>query len=109
MIQSLGFFDSLDVPMRLILRFVDSSDICATVLTDRPEDPSEGCDLQSYFSDNLYTLIGPSCGSFLWVPSRYLFDILHVIHRPTLTSDRLLLRNTITWCGNITVHYARSV
>ena len=37
----------------LILRFVDSSDVCATVMMDRPEDPSKGCDLQGYFSDNL--------------------------------------------------------
>ena len=93
----------------MILRFVYSSNVCVAVVIDRPEDPSEGCDLQGYFADYLYILIGPSCGSVFWVPSRSYFDVLHVIHRPTLTSDRLLLSNTITRCINITVHYAASV
>ena len=47
----------------LILRFVDSSNVCATVVIDRPEDPSEGCDLQVYFDYDLYILIGLSCRS----------------------------------------------
>ena len=44
----------------LILRFVDSSDVCATVAMDRPEDPSKGCDIQCSFDDDLYVLIGTS-------------------------------------------------
>ena len=44
----------------LILRLVDLSDICATVVMDLPEDPSRGCDLKVPFADNLYVLIGPS-------------------------------------------------
>ena len=108
-IQSSGFVDSFDVLMRLILRFFDSSNICVTVVMDRPEDPSKGCHLQGSFVNDLYVLIGPSCGYFFWVPLRYLFDVLHVILRPNLTLDCILLSNTITQCGNITVHYARSV
>ena len=91
------------------MRFVDSSNVCADVVIDRPEDPSEGYDLQSYFADGLYVLIGPSCGSVFWVLSISYFDVLHVIHRPNITSDRLLLSNTITRCSNITVHYALSL
>ena len=108
-IQYLGFVDSINVPVILILRFVDSSNVCATVVMDLLEDPSEGCDLQGFFANDLYVLIVPPCGSFFWVPLRSLFDVLHVIHCPTLTSDRLLLSNNITLCINITVHYARSV
>ena len=93
----------------LILMFVDSSDVCVTVVMDHPEDPSEGFDIQGSFADDLYVLIGPSCGSFLWVLSRSLFDVLHVIHGPTLTSDCLLLSNNITRCSNITVNYYTSV
>ena len=93
----------------LILRFIDFFNVCATVVIDRPEDPSKGCDLQGSFAEDLYVLIGPSYGSVLWVPLRYYFDVLHIIHRPYLTSDRLLLRNTITRCSNITAHYAASV
>ena len=93
----------------LILRFVDSSDVCATIVMDRQEDPSKGCDIQCSCAKDLYVLIGPSFGSFFWVPSRSLFEVLHVIHRTTLTLDRLLLCNTITRCSNINVHYARSV
>ena len=47
----------------LILRFVDSSNVCATVVIDRPEDPSKGCDLQVSFAYDLYILIGLSCRS----------------------------------------------
>ena len=93
----------------LILRFIDSSDVCATVVMDRLEDPSEGCDLQGSFADNMYVLIGPSWGSLFWFPSRYSFAVFYVIHRPTITSNHLLLSNTITRCSNITVNYARSV
>ena len=93
----------------MILRFVDSSNVCVTIVIDRPEDPSEVCALQGSLSDNMYVLIGPSCGSVFWVPSIYYFDVLRVIHRPTHTSDRLLLSNTITRYSNITVTYATSV
>ena len=93
----------------LILRFVDSSDICVTVVMDRPEDPSKGCDIQGSFDDDLYVVIGPSCGSFFWVSSISLSGVVHVIHRPTLTSDRLLLSNIRTGCSSINVHYDRSV
>ena len=93
----------------LILRFVDLSNVCVTVVIDGKEDPSEGCDIQVSFVNNLYVLIGPSCGSVFWVLSRSYFDVLHVIHRPTLTSDPLLLSNTITRCSNNTVHYDLSL
>ena len=93
----------------LILSFVDSSNVCATVVIDRQEDPSEGCGLQGSLADNLYVLIRPHCGSFFWVLSRPYFYILHVIHRPNITSERLLLRNNVTQCSNISVHYALSV
>ena len=77
----------------LILRFVDPSDVFATVVMDRLEDPSKGCDLQGSFAKDLYVLIGTSCGSLFWVMSRSLFDVLHVVHRPTITLDRILLIN----------------
>ena len=85
------------------------SNVCATVVIDRPEDPSKGCALQGYFADDVYVLIGPSCVSVFWVPSKSYFNVLHVIQRLTLTSDRLLSRTTITRCSNITVYYALSV
>ena len=87
MIQSLGFIDSFDISMILILRFVDSSNVCATVMMDSLEDSSEGCDLQSSFADNINVLIGLSCGSFFWVLSLSLFGVLHVIHCPNLISE----------------------
>ena len=93
----------------LILKFVNSSNVFETVVIDRPEDLSEVCDIQYSLSDNMYVLIGPYCGSMFWFTSRSLFNVLHVIHRPDLTSDRLLLKNTITRCSNITAQYARSV
>ena len=88
----------------MCLIFVDSFNVCATVVIDLPEDPSKGCDIQGSFANDLNILVGMSCGSIFWFPLRYYFDDLHVIHRPTLTSDRLLLRNTITRCSNITVN-----
>ena len=78
----------------LCLRFVNFFNICATIVIDRPEDTFEGCDLQGSFADDIYVLIGPSCGSVFCVPPRSYFGVLHVIHCPTLTFDRLLLRNT---------------
>ena len=93
----------------LILSFDDSSNISVTIVIDRPEYPSDGCDLQDYFASNPYVLIGPSWGSVFWDPSRSYFDVLHVIHRTILTFDRLLLSNTITWCSNIDMHYAASL
>ena len=93
----------------LILMFVNSSDVSTAVVMDCLEDPSEGCDLQGSFADNLYVLIGPSWGSFFWGPSRSLFHVVHVIQRLVFTSDQHLLSNTITQCSNITVHYASSV
>ena len=95
--------------MDLILRFVDLSNVCAAVMIDRPEDPSGGYDLQGSFADNMYNLNGSSYGSVFWVPSRSYLDVFHVIHRPTLTLDLLLLSNTITRCSNINVHYALSM
>ena len=88
------------------MRLVDSFNVSTTVVIDRPEDPSEGYDLQGSFADVLNVLIGPYFGSVFWVPLGSYFDVLHVIHRPNLTSDRFLLRNTITRCSNINVHYA---
>ena len=76
------------------------------IVMDCLADPSGGCDLRGSFADDLYVLIGLSGGSFLWVPSRSLSDVVHLIHRPTLTLDCLLLRNTIAWCSNITVYVA---
>ena len=73
----------------LCLRFADSFNVYATVVIDRPEDPSEVCDLQDSFYKNLNVLIGPYCGSVLWVPPKSYFEVLHVIHCPTVTSDRL--------------------
>ena len=93
----------------LILRFVDWSNVCATIMIGCLEDPSEGCDLQGSFADDLYVLIEPSCGSVFWVLSRSYSSVLHVIHHPNLTSDRLLLINTITRCSNVTVRYALSL
>ena len=93
----------------LILRFVNSSNVCATVVIDCPKDLSEGCDLQVFFANNLYVLIGPPCGSVFLVLSWSYFHVLHLIHRLTLTSDRLLLSNNITRCIIIIVNYADSV
>ena len=111
-IRSWGFVDFFDV----LMIWSWGSLICFICLTfvwlivmDPLEDPSRGCDLLGSFANDLYILIGPSWGSFFWIPSISLFDVVHVIHRSNLTSDRLLLSNTITQCSNITVHYARSV
>ena len=93
----------------LILRFVNLSDVCVNVVMECLEEPSEGCDIQGSSADDLYVLIGMSCGYFFWVPSRSLFDVFNVIQHLNLTLDRLLLSNTITRCSNITVHYASSV
>ena len=93
----------------LILRFVNLSNLCANVVIDLPEDPSKGCDLQGSFAHDFNVLIGPSCASVFWVLSRYYFNIFHMIHHPTLTLDRILLRNTIIWCSNITVQYDLSM
>ena len=85
-------------------RFVNSFNVCAAVIIECPEDPSEGCDLQGSFAENLNVLIGLSFGSVFWVPPISYFDVLHMIHRPTLTLYHLLLSNTLTRCSNITVH-----
>ena len=85
------------------------SNVCVTVMIYRPGDPSEGCDLQGSSANDLYILIGTSCGYVFWVLPRSYFDVLRVIHCPTLTLDRLLLSNTLTWCSNITVHYDLSL
>ena len=45
----------------LCLRFIDSFNVCATVVIDLPEDPSEGCDLQGSFADDWNVPIGPFC------------------------------------------------
>ena len=45
----------------------------------------------------------------LRVLSKYLFNVVHMIHRPTLTLEFLLLSNNMTRCSNITVHYAHSM
>ena len=93
----------------MCLIFVDSFNVCATVVIDLPEDPSEGCDIQGSFADDLNILIGTSCGSVFWVLLRSYFNVLHVINRPTLTLGCLLLRNTLALCSNITVHCALSM
>ena len=90
----------------LSLSFVDSFNICATVLIDCLKDPSKGCDLQGSSAGNLNVLIVLSWVSVFWVVPRFYFNVLHMIHRPALTSDRLLLSNTITQFSNITLHYA---
>ena len=71
------------------LRFADSFNVCATVMIGRLEDPSEGCDLQGSFADNMNVLIGPSCGSVFWVLPRSYFGVPYVIQLLTLTSDHL--------------------
>ena len=78
-------------------------------MIDRLEDPSKVFELQGSFADDPNVLIGLSCWFIFWIPLRPYFDILHVIHRPTLTLDRLLLRNTITRCSNNNVHYDLSL
>ena len=100
-----GFVDLFDVPMirfwGSLIRLTFVRLIVMNLLEDLPGE----YDLQGSFTDDLYILIGPYWGSFFWVLSRSLFRVVHAIQRPTLTSDRLLLRNTITRCSNITVHY----
>ena len=54
----------------LILRFVDLSNDFVTVMNDRPEDPSEGYDLQDFFANDLYVMIRQYFGSVFWVPLR---------------------------------------
>ena len=78
------------------MRLVDSFNVSTTVVIDRPEDPSEEYDLHGSFADVLNVLIGPYFGSAFCVPLGSYFDVIHVIHLPTLISDRLLSSNTIT-------------
>ena len=100
-IQSWGFVNSFDKPMIWSWGLLIHLTFVQPVVMERLEDTSGGCDLQGSFSDDMYFLIGPSWGSFFWVPPRSLFGVVRVIHCPTLTSDRLLLRNNITRCSNI--------
>ena len=80
----------------ICLRFVNSFDICVTIVIDCPDDSYKGYDLQSSFADNMNVLIGTSHGFDFWVLSRSYSNVLRVIHCSTLTLDRLLLIITIT-------------
>ena len=105
--------DYSDVAMTIVMEvilFVQPNDyrcVCVTILIGRPEDPSDGCNLQGIFSPTILHSNWPVLSVRLQGSAEIFFRRNFAIERPILTLDHLFDdEQYLTWWSNGTVHYA---